>query len=311
MAVEHAPPGKRGFYGSWPQIGVPAGLLLSTIVVFPVFAGCRRRRSSPGAGACRSSSASCSSSSAWSSGCAFSRRRRSSALKETRQRSDASRLSRCCARYPKEVLLAMGARFAENGAFYIYTVFVARLRHAARAHGSQHRALGAHRSPRPSSWRRSRSTVRCRIGSAAGPSICSARCARRCSPIRSSGCSTPGRRRSSGSALIPGLHFGPRRDVRAAGRVLLGAVRHERALQRRVARRAAVVGAGGRAVADHRHGCCSYGYGRGALSLYLIGMAAVTIVSVILATETHASRHRQPNESDEAAERDLELAMTR
>ena len=32
MAVEHAPPGKRGFYGSWPQIGVPAGLLLSTIV---------------------------------------------------------------------------------------------------------------------------------------------------------------------------------------------------------------------------------------------------------------------------------------
>ena len=30
MAVEHAPPGRRGFYGSWPQIGVPAGLLLST-----------------------------------------------------------------------------------------------------------------------------------------------------------------------------------------------------------------------------------------------------------------------------------------
>jgi MFS family permease len=32
MAVEHAPAGKRGFYGSWPQIGVPAGLLTSTIV---------------------------------------------------------------------------------------------------------------------------------------------------------------------------------------------------------------------------------------------------------------------------------------
>jgi metabolite-proton symporter len=29
MAVEHSPGGKRGFYGSWPQIGVPAGLLLS------------------------------------------------------------------------------------------------------------------------------------------------------------------------------------------------------------------------------------------------------------------------------------------
>src|SRR6266852_3773863 len=32
MAVEHAPSGRRGFYGSWPQIGVPAGLLLSTII---------------------------------------------------------------------------------------------------------------------------------------------------------------------------------------------------------------------------------------------------------------------------------------
>ncbi|MHA6795589.1 MFS transporter [Pseudonocardia bannensis] len=30
MATEHAPPGKRGFYGSWPQIGVPAGSLLAT-----------------------------------------------------------------------------------------------------------------------------------------------------------------------------------------------------------------------------------------------------------------------------------------
>jgi MHS family shikimate/dehydroshikimate transporter-like MFS transporter len=33
MAVEHSPDDKRGFYGSWPQIGVPAGLALSTGVV--------------------------------------------------------------------------------------------------------------------------------------------------------------------------------------------------------------------------------------------------------------------------------------
>lgn len=33
MAVEYAPKERRGFYGSWPQIGVPAGLLLATIVV--------------------------------------------------------------------------------------------------------------------------------------------------------------------------------------------------------------------------------------------------------------------------------------
>jgi metabolite-proton symporter len=34
MAVEHSPEGRRGFYGTWPQIGVPAGLLLSAAVVY-------------------------------------------------------------------------------------------------------------------------------------------------------------------------------------------------------------------------------------------------------------------------------------
>jgi MFS transporter, MHS family, shikimate and dehydroshikimate transport protein len=33
MAVEHSPDARRGFYGTWPQIGVPAGLLLSAAVV--------------------------------------------------------------------------------------------------------------------------------------------------------------------------------------------------------------------------------------------------------------------------------------
>ncbi|MEU3273943.1 MFS transporter [Saccharomonospora sp. NPDC006951] len=36
MAVEHAPPGKRAFYGSWPQCGVPAGLVLATLAFFLV-----------------------------------------------------------------------------------------------------------------------------------------------------------------------------------------------------------------------------------------------------------------------------------
>ncbi|RZK96372.1 MAG: MFS transporter [Rhodococcus sp. (in: high G+C Gram-positive bacteria)] len=31
MAVEHAPREKRAFYGSWPQAGVPAGLVLATL----------------------------------------------------------------------------------------------------------------------------------------------------------------------------------------------------------------------------------------------------------------------------------------
>ncbi|HWN26901.1 MAG TPA: MFS transporter, partial [Actinomycetospora sp.] len=32
MAVEHAPPGRRGFFGTYPQIGVPIGLVLANLV---------------------------------------------------------------------------------------------------------------------------------------------------------------------------------------------------------------------------------------------------------------------------------------
>lgn len=34
MAVEHAPPGKKGFYGSFPQTGAPAGTALATVAFF-------------------------------------------------------------------------------------------------------------------------------------------------------------------------------------------------------------------------------------------------------------------------------------
>src|SRR5215212_7800315 len=34
MAVEHAPESRRGFFGSWPQLGVPAGLLLASGMVY-------------------------------------------------------------------------------------------------------------------------------------------------------------------------------------------------------------------------------------------------------------------------------------
>jgi metabolite-proton symporter len=38
MAVEHAPPGRRGYFGSFPQIGVPIGLLLANLAFFTVSA---------------------------------------------------------------------------------------------------------------------------------------------------------------------------------------------------------------------------------------------------------------------------------
>lgn len=34
MAVEHAPTAKRGFWGAYPQIGVPVGMILATLVLF-------------------------------------------------------------------------------------------------------------------------------------------------------------------------------------------------------------------------------------------------------------------------------------
>jgi metabolite-proton symporter len=122
MAVEHAPPGARGFYGSWPQIGVPAGLLLANAVflyfsrlpddqflswgwrvpfllsIFLVFVGLLIRvriLETP----------------------AFAR------IKEASSEAHQP-IFEVIRSYPKQVLLAMGARFAENGGFYIYSVFV-------------------------------------------------------------------------------------------------------------------------------------------------------------------------------------------
>jgi metabolite-proton symporter len=36
MAVEHAPPGRRGFFGTYPQVGVPIGLILANLVFLVV-----------------------------------------------------------------------------------------------------------------------------------------------------------------------------------------------------------------------------------------------------------------------------------
>ena len=123
MAVEHAPPGKRGFYGSWPQIGVPAGLALA-IAIFRLFStnlpeadfvswGWRvpfllsvvlvgfgllirvRILETP----------------------AFAK------LKEQRAESRMPILE-VLTTQPKEVMLAAGARMAENASFYIYSAFV-------------------------------------------------------------------------------------------------------------------------------------------------------------------------------------------
>jgi MFS family permease len=132
MAVEHAPPGRRGYYGSWPQIGVPAGLLLST----GVFAVVSRLPDDAFL--------------SWGwrvpfllSGLLvvvglFIRLRVLETPVFLRVRAESSEARRPIVEvlrtYPRQVLLAMGARFAENGSFYIYSVFVL-------VYGTQHLQL--------------------------------------------------------------------------------------------------------------------------------------------------------------------------
>jgi metabolite-proton symporter len=122
MAVEHAPAGRRGFYGSWPQIGVPAGLLLSTLV-FSIF------RSLPEEDFL-----------SWGWRVPFllsivlvgvgllirMRILETPAFERLKHLAVEARqpVVEVIRKYPKQVLLAMGARVAENGGFYIFSVFV-------------------------------------------------------------------------------------------------------------------------------------------------------------------------------------------
>ncbi len=123
MSVEHAPKGRRGFFGSWPQMGVPAGLLISTSV-FAIVQGLTSEAAFLSWG--------------WRvpflasavlvivglfirlklmESPAFQR------VKETKTEAPKPIVD-VVRKYPREVLVAMGMRVAENGAFYILTVFV-------------------------------------------------------------------------------------------------------------------------------------------------------------------------------------------
>ena len=290
MAVEHAPAGQRGFYGSWPQVGVPAGLLLSTVVYFPfsrmpeaaflswgwrvpfllsivlVMVGLFIRvriLETP----------------------AFER------LKATRQRARLP-IFEVVRKYPKEVLLAMGARFAENGAFYVYTVFV--LIYAVQhVHMDRNIVLWA-------------LIVAATIELAAIPlyGALSDRIGRR--PVYMFGaiCTAltaypifwmldTGTPWLAHAALYMGLLLGHAAMYAPQGAFfseLFGTSVRYSGASLGVQLSSAIAGGFSPLIATR---LLQLGYGRGALSLYLIGMAAITIVSVVLATETlHHDIHR-------------------
>jgi MFS transporter, MHS family, shikimate and dehydroshikimate transport protein len=121
MTIEHAPSHRRGFYGSWPQIGVPVGLFLAYAILlgidakFPreiwffdswrlpfllsivlVSVGLYIRLSIPESP-------------------------RFEEIKDTPSKLPFRDIWRF---HRKDALLAMGAKVAENGVFYLYTVFL-------------------------------------------------------------------------------------------------------------------------------------------------------------------------------------------
>src|SRR5215467_5286876 len=122
MTVEHAPAGKRGFYGSWPQIGVPAGLLTSTIV-FAFFSKLPADQFM-----------------SWGWRVPFllsivlvgigllirMKILETPSFEKIKQTHSVARqpVIEVLRKYPKQVLQAAGARCAENGAFYIYSAFM-------------------------------------------------------------------------------------------------------------------------------------------------------------------------------------------
>jgi MHS family shikimate/dehydroshikimate transporter-like MFS transporter len=123
MAVEHSGGKNRGFHGSWPQMGVPAGLLLSTLV-FSFFSSTLTEAQFLTWG--------------WRIpfllsvvliGVGLFIRLRIMetpvflCLKE-KERLPHRPIVDVLRAHPRNVLLGIGMRFAENGTFYILTVFV-------------------------------------------------------------------------------------------------------------------------------------------------------------------------------------------
>lgn len=122
MAVEHAPESRRGFYGSWPQLGAPLGLVLGTLV-FGYFARYPEDQFLRWA---------------WRVPFLLSvvlvavglfirmKIAESPAFERIKQAKKEARMPviEAITRHPKNMLLAMGVRFAENGLFYVYATFV-------------------------------------------------------------------------------------------------------------------------------------------------------------------------------------------
>ena len=122
MAVEYAPENRRGYYGSWPQMGVPAGLLLATGVFGAVSFLPNEQFLSWG----------------WRIPFLLSiilvgvglfirlRLLETPSFSEVQESHTEAQMPimDVFRNYPKNVLLAIGVRVASDGGFYVFTVFI-------------------------------------------------------------------------------------------------------------------------------------------------------------------------------------------
>ena len=123
MAVEHSHQGRRGFYASWAQAGVPIGLLLATGTFSLLNAQLTDEQFI-----------------AWgwrvpfligilllAVGLYIRLAILESPLFKKLQEEEPDRpapIREVLRKHPRSILIAMGARFAENASFYIFTVFI-------------------------------------------------------------------------------------------------------------------------------------------------------------------------------------------
>jgi MFS transporter, MHS family, shikimate and dehydroshikimate transport protein len=123
LAVEHSGGARRGFHGSWPQMGVPAGLLLSTIV----FAALSSWLPEPAFLAWGWRVPFLVSVVLIGIGLFVRLRIFETPVFEKIQRDgreSSTPLFDVLREHPRELLVGMGLRFAQNVVFYVYTVFV-------------------------------------------------------------------------------------------------------------------------------------------------------------------------------------------
>ena len=131
LAVENSPEDQRGYFGSWPQMGVPAGLFFSTVIFFAVSTLPNEQFLSFG----------------WRIPFLLSiilvgvglfvrlRLLETPAFSQVQEEHSEAQMPviEVIRTYPKNLLLAIGARVASDASFYIFAVFV--LDYATRSLG--------------------------------------------------------------------------------------------------------------------------------------------------------------------------------